>query len=222
MVELQLESTILPAITVGDKCKACTLETGVKVSSSLVAAQTAPDGSRLKRLGVAIGGVEDHQVVVVSVTFATSLSSEHSDVECDMTSGLIFDLDVPSALTAGAIKSWVVLGLNLHTSRVHGQCVRPVAHEECGLEGVRETEALLLASIIASEADVDLGWVGKLEGSSHSAEAVASAGFRVDNESVSAVGVHSLNGDLDVSLVVRVAELPATFLVGGISRWVVL
>jgi len=130
LVELQLESTILPAIAVGDKCKTRALEASVEVSSSLVTAQTAPDRSCLKCLSVAIGGVEDHQVVVVSVTFATSLGSEHSDVKCDVTSGLIFDLDVPSALAAGAIKSWVVFGLNLHASRINGQRVWAVAHEE--------------------------------------------------------------------------------------------
>lgn len=220
LVELQLKASILPTITVSDKGEASRLETGVEVSSSFVAAQTTPDWGRLERLGVTVWCVKDHQVIVVPVAFTASLSSEHSNVECNVPDCAIFDLNVPSALTAGTVKSWVVFRLNLDASRVNSQSVWTAAHEEGRFKVVRQAEALLLVSSVTSETNGNAGWVGELERSSHSAEAVASAGLWVDDKSVAAVGVHTLNGDLDVSLVVRVAKLPATLLVGGVSRGV--
>lgn len=138
---MELESTVSPRVTVGNKCKAGGLERRKVVSSALVTAQTSPNWRGLEGFGVAVVGLEDDHVVVVTVAFCASFGSEETDVEGNV-DVRVGRLDVPSALTATAVKSRVVLRLDLVALSAHRDCVGAVAHEEGRLEVVIEPETL--------------------------------------------------------------------------------
>lgn len=128
---------------------------------------------------------------------------------------------MPSALGAWAVESWVVFGLDFDASTVDGELVWSVAHEKGGFEVVGDGETFFLGSLVTGETDVDGGWVGEFQWSSDSAKGVTPAGFRVDNQSISAILIDSLNIDFNIFLTVRVGQVPAALLVGRVPGWVV-
>lgn len=128
---------------------------------------------------------------------------------------------MPSALGAWAVKSWVVLGLNFDTSTVDSELIWPIAHEKGGFKVVGDGETFFLGSFVTGETDVDGSWIGKLEWSADSAKGVTPAGFRINNQSISAILIDSLNADLDIFFTVRVGQVPAALLIGRVPGWVV-
>lgn len=217
---MKLESTVSSAVSIGNKCKAGRLERCKVVSSSLVPAKTSPDRGSLQGLRVTVSGLKDDHVVIVPIALGASLSSEQSDVESNVSVG-VATLNMPSALAAGAVKSWVVLGLNLDTLPVGGDGLWSVAHEKGRLEVVRELESLTASGRIGCEAEVDSGRVGEFKRSSDSAERVASALFGSDDESVTAVHGSLLDGNFDVLFSIFVDNLPTALGFVGVAFWVV-
>lgn len=219
LVDLELESSISLTVTISDKSEAGLLEVGVVVASSLVTTQTTPDSSGLESFSVTVWSVKDHQVIVVSVALAASLGSEQSQVKRDILTALA--ADVPSALAVCRVQSWVVFSLNPNATRVDLELVRAGAHEECGLEDVAESETVPRLNWVSSEIDVNSSWVGDFEGSSHSAQAKASAAFWCDLESIVAVKVDFAYCYLNILGFVVIDKLPLANLVVRVGSRVV-